>query len=116
MIGNNIYEIRKKRGYTLSQLADRANVSKSYLSNIERNINQNPSIQIIEKLADVLGVELITLLKTEKSSTFDQLPKSDWLEFIDDLKHSGIEKEQILEYKTLIEFIKWKNNNTGVKK
>ena len=43
MIGKNIAEIRKKRGYTLSELAELANISKSYLSNIERNINKNPS-------------------------------------------------------------------------
>lgn len=31
--------ISKKKGLTLSELAERAGVSKSYLSNIERNIN-----------------------------------------------------------------------------
>ncbi|MGV3488735.1 MAG: helix-turn-helix domain-containing protein, partial [Tuberibacillus sp.] len=30
MIGKNIYELRKKRNLTLSELADRANISKSY--------------------------------------------------------------------------------------
>lgn len=39
MLGKNIYQFRKKRGLTLSELAERAGVSKSYLSNIERNIN-----------------------------------------------------------------------------
>ena len=44
MIGKNIYWLRKEKGLTLSELAERANIAKSYLSNIERNINQNPSI------------------------------------------------------------------------
>ena len=49
MIGKNIAEIRKRRGYTLSELAGLANISKSYLSNIERNINTNPSLQVMNK-------------------------------------------------------------------
>ena len=54
MIGKNIYLLRKEKGLTLSELAERANIAKSYLSNMERNINQNPSIQIVEKIAQVL--------------------------------------------------------------
>ena len=49
MIGKNIYWLRKEKGLTLSELAERANVAKSYLSNIERDINQNPSIQYSRK-------------------------------------------------------------------
>ena len=62
MIGKNIAEIRKRRGYTLSELAELANISKSYLSNIERNINKNPSLEIMNKIAVVLNIELIMLL------------------------------------------------------
>ena len=58
MIGNNIYRIRKQRGLTLSELAKKALISKSYLSNIERNLNKNPSIQVMEKIAAVLHVDL----------------------------------------------------------
>ena len=65
MIGKNIYEIRKQRGFTLSELAERAKISKSYLSNIERNINKNPSIQVIKKIAMVLEIDLKALLNTE---------------------------------------------------
>ena len=55
MIGKNIYLLRKEKGLTLSELAERANIAKSYLSNIERNINQNPSIQIVEKNCSSIG-------------------------------------------------------------
>ena len=40
MIGENISTIRKNRGYTLSELAEQAHISKSYLSNIERNLKR----------------------------------------------------------------------------
>jgi XRE family transcriptional regulator of biofilm formation len=108
MIGKNIQEIRKKKGFTLSELAVRANISKSYLSNIERDINQNPSIHIINKLAVVLDVDLRALLKTDNNEEFAQYIESEWFDFVNELKRSGVEKEQIQEYKTLIEFIKWK--------
>jgi XRE family transcriptional regulator, master regulator for biofilm formation len=107
MIGSNIFKIRKKRGISLSELSDRAKISKSYLSNIERNLNQNPSIQILEKIAAVLNVELRELIKADGKNGDFHFEK-EWIDFIQDLKNTGIHKEEIHEYKTLIEFIKWK--------
>ncbi|WP_064091688.1 helix-turn-helix domain-containing protein [Rossellomorea aquimaris] len=107
MIGTNISEIRKRRGLTLSELAHRSNVSKSYLSNLERNLNQNPSIQVIGKIATVLDVDLKTILQAENTEENHNLLEGEWIDFIHDLKESGIEKEQLKEYKTVIEFIKW---------
>ncbi|WP_404452335.1 helix-turn-helix domain-containing protein [Virgibacillus necropolis] len=114
MIGKNIQKIRKEKGLTLSELATRANVSKSYLSNIERNLNQNPSIQIIGKIAGVLGVDLRTLLGPH---SINQLfPEMEWLDFVNELKNSGVEKEQLQEFKTVIEFVKWQNENMDANK
>jgi XRE family transcriptional regulator, master regulator for biofilm formation len=113
MIGRNIYEIRMKKGFTLSELAERANISKSYLSNIERNINRNPSIQVMEKIARVLGIDLKMLLQTGTNEKVEQLPDKEWIELINEIKQSGIEKQ---EYKTLIEFIKWQNKNLQTEK
>src|SRR5690625_4374310 len=101
MIGENIHKIRKMRGLTLSELADRAQISKSYLSNIERNLNQNPSIQIIEKIAAVLHVNFHVLLGTKNAP--DTLPENEWSKFINELKESGVESDQLKEYKTVIE-------------
>lgn len=110
MIGKNIYEIRRRRGLTLTELADRAGIAKSYLSNIERNLNKNPSVNVMEKLALVLDVELKFLLNEspEVESKGMQLDE-DWIEFIKDLRDSGINKSHLQEYKTLLEFIKWQS-------
>jgi XRE family transcriptional regulator of biofilm formation len=113
MIGKNIYEIRKRRGLTLSELAGRANISKSYLSNIERNLNRNPSIQVMGKIALVLDVDLKMLLRTGTNEEEEKLPDKEWIELVSELKELGIEKQ---EYKTLIEFIKWQNQNMETKK
>ncbi|GAE91916.1 regulator [Gracilibacillus boraciitolerans JCM 21714] len=106
MIGTNINRIRKRKNLTLSELAERADVSKSYLSNIERNLNDNPSIQIIEKLAEVLGVEVVTLLSDENDPF---VTNNEWMEFIGELKALGITKPDFDEYRIIFEFIKWKN-------
>lgn len=115
MIGTNIGKIRKLRGYTLSELAEKAKISKSYLSNIERNVNKNPSIEVIKKLARVLDVDLNILLKTDAKANSLQLPDKEWLELIDELKESGIDKENIKEYRVLLEFIKWQNQSDSKK-
>lgn len=113
MIGKNIYEIRKRRGLTLTELADRAGIAKSYLSNIERNLNQNPSINVIEKLAFVLEVDLKELLGVGSDEKEPQLD-SEWVDFVKELRDSGVEKDQILEYKLLLDFIKWQNSKDKI--
>jgi XRE family transcriptional regulator, master regulator for biofilm formation len=110
MIGSNIYKIRKRRGLSLSELSDRARISKSYLSNIERNLNQNPSIQILEKISAVLDVELRELIKTDSTERTSIQFDKEWVDFIQELKDSGIHSDEIHEYKPVIEFIKWKKD------
>ncbi|MEI4801777.1 helix-turn-helix domain-containing protein [Bacillus sp. NPDC077411] len=110
MIGRNIYQFRKKRGLTLSELAERAGISKSYLSNIERSINQNPSIQVMEKIALVLEADLNTLLETKTNTETKQQIEEEWVDFVYELKKAGINKEKLGDYKILIDFIKWQNS------
>ncbi|MCS7461036.1 helix-turn-helix domain-containing protein [Paenibacillus doosanensis] len=110
MIGNNISSIRKQRGFTLSELSERTGISKSYLSNIERNLKQNPSIHVMEKIASVLKVDLKTLLKIASDGDAKQSLDQEWMDFVCDLKNSGIDKERIHEYKIVIEFMKWHND------
>jgi XRE family transcriptional regulator of biofilm formation len=112
MIGKNIYDIRKRRGLTLTELAERAGIAKSYLSNIERNLNQNPSINVIEKIASVLEIDLKELLGSGDDKKEPQMD-SEWVEFVKELRDSGVEKDQIQEYKMLLDFIKWQNTKQG---
>lgn len=109
MIGKNIAEHRKAQRMTLSELAKRSNVSKSYLSNIERNVNQNPSIAVLERIANVLNVD-VNFLIGDKEEVENQKRCSEWTEFVSELKKAGVRKDQIHNYKELIEFIKWKQN------
>ncbi|MBP1990362.1 transcriptional regulator with XRE-family HTH domain [Paenibacillus eucommiae] len=95
----------------MSELSERTGISKSYLSNIERNLKQNPSIHVMEKIAAVLKVDLKTLLEINTEMEVKHHLDKEWMEFIYDLKQSGIEKDQIHEYKIVIDFVKWHNDN-----
>ena len=110
MIGNKINKLRKQKGLTLSELAERAKVSKSYLSNIERDLNKNPSIHIIEKISAVLQVEPSVLINSEPVR-FTPIIEDEWLYFIQELKEAGIKIDDIRNNIEFIEFIKWRQGN-----
>lgn len=113
MFGRYIYKIRKMNGYTLSQLADKVGISKSYLSNIERELKQNPSIQVMEKIAAALNMDLNQLLKYGTDQESAQHIEKEWIDFINEFKKTGIDKEQIQDFKILVEFIKWYNDKSS---
>ncbi|TFE01695.1 helix-turn-helix domain-containing protein [Jeotgalibacillus salarius] len=113
MIGPNIYKYRVEKGYTLSELAEKAGVSKSYLSNIERNLKQNPSIQLLEKVANVLEVDLKELLLSVQ--TADKPSEDEWTNFLNELNSSKLEGVEIKDYLSILAYIKWKKKQDDQK-
>ncbi len=67
-IGKTIVKLRKSRRITQEQLAEAANVSVSYLRDIEHDC-ANPTINILEDIADALQISLPALII---SSTADE--------------------------------------------
>jgi len=107
LIGKRIQELRLHKGWSISELADRACIAKSYLSTIERDIQSNPSINVLEKLSYVLEVSIHDLLKTQQPEPVSL--DSDWLRLVEDAINSGISKER---FKDFLEFNKWMLNNS----
>lgn len=105
MIGERIKKLRMEKGLSLSELAERAGVAKSYLSSIERNIQKNPSIQFLEKISAVLGKTPDGLL-LESEVDGDQLDQ-EWMRLVQEAMASGISKDQFREF---LEFNKWRLN------
>lgn len=66
--GERIRALREERGYTLQDLAKRAKLSLSYLSEIERG-SKRPSLKTIEKLAAALNVPKTQLIEGEVTDT-----------------------------------------------
>lgn len=64
---NNIREIRESFGLTIEQLAERAGISSSFLSRLERD-GRNLSLKSIDRIARALGVERDTIIVREAGS------------------------------------------------
>lgn len=115
MLGEKIKKLRESRGLSLSELAERAGVAKSYLSTIERNLRRNPSIQFIEKIADVLHVSVTSLIDEDSDPVNGSLEKeqqdldAEWLEIVKEAMDSGIDKQEFMEF---LNFQKWKRNHS----
>ncbi|GGF30973.1 hypothetical protein GCM10010954_32670 [Halobacillus andaensis] len=61
-IGERIRVLRLGKGLSVNQFANLSGVSKSYISNIERGVQKNPSLSVMRKLATTLDVPLEDLL------------------------------------------------------
>ena len=102
MIGDRVKRIRLEKNLSMSELADKAGVAKSYLSSLERNLQSNPSIQFLDKISTVLNVPVDSLLHDEPNT--DKLD-AEWLEIVEEAMKSGVTKAQFKEF---IEFNKWR--------
>ncbi len=104
LIGEKIKQLRKEKRMSLSELAEKAGVAKSYLSSIERNLQSNPSIQFIEKISQVLDVSVNDLINDNNTVVETELD-SEWMKIVKEAMESGVSKEQFKEY---LEFNKWR--------
>ncbi|MFS0783734.1 helix-turn-helix domain-containing protein [Bacillus sp. 1P06AnD] len=105
-IGDRVKKIREEKKMSMSELAEKAGVAKSYLSSLERNLQNNPSVQFLEKITGVLGVPVDSLLHDKQS---EESLDSEWLQIVEEAMKSGVSKE---DFKEFIEFNKWKNKKT----
>src|SRR5690606_42014749 len=60
-IGGNIKRIRKEKGLTQKELADKCNLSRSYLADVERD-RYNPSLDTLMVIDKNLDVKVRNLL------------------------------------------------------
>lgn len=54
-LGRNVRSLREERGWSQEDYADRADIHRTYVSDIERG-QRNPTVTVIEKLARPFGV------------------------------------------------------------
>lgn len=87
MLHEQIRCLRTARGITQVELAHRLGVSKQSVSNWESN-NIQPSIELLEKIADLFGVTTDHLLGRETLRTLDV---------------SGLTPQQIAHLQLLVE-------------
>ena len=61
ILGRNVRKLRQQRKMTQEQLAFEAEIDLTYMGGIERG-KRNPSLLVMARIADALGVSLPRLL------------------------------------------------------
>ena len=64
-IGKKIRELRTANDLTLEELASRSELTKGFLSQVERNLT-SPSIATLEDILEALGTDLSQFFQQEK--------------------------------------------------
>lgn len=111
MIGERLKKLRLSKGYSLSELADLAGVSKSYLSYLERNLQTNPSLQFLNKISTTLETDLEYILNGVSAKELNKQQKhtldDEWKRLVQKAIAEGMSKEDFIHFKEYMEFQKW---------
>lgn len=81
-LGNKIRRLRKLKGLTMEELADQSEVTKGFISQLERD-KTDPSFSNLKRVIETLGVEL--------TDFFDDLEETD-KNLFNKKERTGIEK------------------------
>lgn len=80
-IGAKIKDLRVKMGLTQEELADRSELSKGFISQLERNLT-SPSITTLTDILQCLGSDLCTFFQEEKAEQI-VFHEADYFEKVD---------------------------------
>lgn len=94
MIGYRVKSLREERKMSISELSTKSGVAKSYISSLERNLQTNPTILVLEKIARILCIKVDALLNEQADKVMDE----EWMDIFQDLMTSGISKEEMREF------------------
>lgn len=112
VIGTKIKTLRLKNGYSITRLAEKARISKSYLSHLEKGLNNNPSIHMLEKIAFSLNTTIDELIEAgSRDFTFSSKLSlsNEWLYLIEEAINDGMTKEEFTEFHSYLKFRKKMN-------
>ncbi|CAH0136148.1 HTH-type transcriptional regulator SinR [Peribacillus sp. Bi96] len=94
MIGYRVKMLREEKKMSISELSTKSGVAKSYISSLERNLQTNPTILVLEKFASILCITVDALLYEQVDHSMDD----EWKEIMKDIIGSGISKEEMREF------------------
>ena len=96
-IGNRIKAIRKERGITQTDLAIKAEMSRTYLADLEGN-RYTPSLNILTAIATALNIKVSDIIE-EKDPELSE----SYIEVLQSAKKAGITPDKL---QALIELLK----------
>ena len=88
--GERIKEMRKERGITSYEMADKLGISRNTLTNWERGEKEPHAVEILEEMAKILQVPLKNLLAGENEYEVENNP------IIKDLQNRVSRLEQVI--------------------
>lgn len=94
MIGYRVKSLREERKMSITELSAKSGVAKSYISSLERNLQTNPTILVLEKIARILCIKVDALLNEQADKSMDE----EWMEIMRDVMGSGVSKEEMREF------------------
>jgi len=102
-IGEKLRALRKSQGLTTNELANKVNVSQSYISRFENN-RAIPDIDMLQRILTALNTDLASFFSTEMTLS------EDMIHLLDTLKTMSPEaREKLNEF---LKLIKKENNHT----
>lgn len=88
-IGNKIKDLRTQKGLTQEELANRCELSKGFISQLERNLT-SPSITTLMDILQCLGTDLKEFFN-DSEDTQVAFRQNDYFEKIDEELHNKVE-------------------------
>ncbi|MGY4690611.1 helix-turn-helix domain-containing protein [Salibacterium sp. K-3] len=109
MLGQKLKLYRRKKRLSLSELSNRTGISKSYLSYIERDVKQNPSIEVLKKIASVMDISVEELIEDSMTELYseEQLLDEEWILLVQEAIREGVSKEQFKHFQEYIKYDNW---------
>jgi XRE family transcriptional regulator, master regulator for biofilm formation len=94
--GLKLKQIREEKGISLRELGKKADISHTYIYNIEKGVKRgNP--EIYAKLATALGVSVADFFTEDKKEVPEELKREgvEWIVYGKELEKEGISMEMI---------------------
>ncbi|MFC7786716.1 MULTISPECIES: XRE family transcriptional regulator [unclassified Rossellomorea] len=108
MVGERIKNLREQKGLTINELALHSNVSKSYISSIERGLQKNPSIKVLKKIALTLDTSLENITSAHNKVI---ILGEEWIEPLEHAIEHGLTKEEFHDFLSFVQYKRSKHNN-----
>ena len=89
-----LHELRVKNRLSLQQVADKVGISKAHVWNLEKGQADNPSMELVVKLADLFRVSVADLVG-ENPEGADEDPEV--VAMFRDLKSLGVDDREIIK-------------------
>jgi transcriptional regulator with XRE-family HTH domain len=64
-VGLNLQRLRREKGLSQEELADRAGIHQTYLSGVERG-KRNPTVSVLQRIAEALGADIEDLVQRRR--------------------------------------------------